>query len=136
MIKVPDVGALLHLNVLFGPTPKVTAFTLQLITDANALADTDINTTHTVAAGGGYTDKVLSNNPVIALNNGIAEAVWPVQTWTFTGALTGNATITGYQILAGTTLLHEENLTNFTPSRNGDQIEFTPRMRLGNGVPA
>lgn len=125
------------MNVLFGATAKATSFTLQLFTDSNAPADGDINTTHTVATGGGYVDKTLSNNATVSLNGGIPEAVWAAQTWTFTGALTASETIRGYQILAGTTLLFEETLgTPFTPANNGDQIIITPKFQLGNGTPA
>lgn len=58
-IKQFDAGGLAFLNILFGATAKQTTFTLQLITDANALADADTNSTHTVATGGGYADKTL-----------------------------------------------------------------------------
>lgn len=134
--KLPDVGGQLMLNVLFGATAKTTSFTLQLFTDANAPADGDINTTHTLAAGGGYADKTLSNNATVALETGIPVATWAAQTWTFTGALTSGATIRGYQVLAGTTLLFEETFgTPFTPANNGDQITFTPKFALGNGTP-
>lgn len=135
--KLPDVGGLNMLNVLFGSTAKTTSFTLQLFTDANAPADSDTNSTHTVASGGGYADKTLSNNATVAADgNGIPVATWAAQTWTFTGALTSGATIRGYQVLAGTTLLFEETFgTPFTPANNGDQMTFTPKFALGNGTP-
>jgi hypothetical protein len=138
-IKVPDVGGQAMLNILFGATAKPTTFTLALFTDAAAPADTDINTTHEVAVGGGYAAKTLSNNATVALNSGIPEATWALQTWTFTGPLTNavNKTIKGYQILSGTTLLYEEVLDQpFTPNYNGDQISITPKFQLGNGTPA
>lgn len=136
MIKVTDVGGQALLNVLFGATAKTTSFTLQLFTDSNVPADGDTNATHTVAAGGGYADKTLTNNATVALNGGIPEAVWAAQTWTFTGALTGNAIIRGYQVLSGTTVLFEETFgTPFTPANNGDQLTLTPKFQLGNGTP-
>jgi hypothetical protein len=135
-LKVTDAGGQNLLNVLFGATAKATTFTLQLFTDSNALADTDTNTTHTVATGGGYADKPLTNNATVALNGGIPEAVWGAQTFTFTGALTTNPTIKGYQVLAGTTLLFEELITNFTPANNGDTLTLTPKFQAGNGAPA
>ena len=136
MLKVTDVGGQQLLNTLFGATAKTTIFTLQLITDANALADTDTNASHTVATGGGYADKTLSNNATVALNGGIPEAVWAAQDFVFTGPLTGNPTIKGYQVLAGTTLLWEELIANFTPANNGDHITITPKFQAGNGTPA
>lgn len=135
-LKVTDAGGQNMLNVLFGATAKSTTFTLQLFADSNALADTDINTTHTVATGGGYADKTLTNNAAVSLNGGIPEAVWGAQTFTFTGALTTNPTIKGYQVLSGTTLLFEELITNFTPANNGDTLTLTPKFQAGNGTPA
>ncbi len=135
-IKLTDVGGQNLLNILFGATAKPTTFTLQLFTDSNAPADGDINTTHTVATGGGYADKTLSNNATVALNGGIPEASWTAQTWTFTGALTTNPTIKGYQVLNGTTLLFEETFgTPFTPANNGDALTLTPKFQIGNGTP-
>ena len=136
-IKVTDAGGQLFLNTLFGATAKATSFTLQLFTDSNAPADGDTNATHTVATGGGYADKTLANNATVGLDAGIPEAVWSAQTWTFTGALTTNPMIKGYQVLAGTTLLFEETLAApFQPANNGDQIVITPKFQLGNGTPA
>lgn len=136
-VKLPDVGGNQMLNVLFGATAKVTSFTLQLFTDANAPADSDTNATHTLASGGGYADKTLSNNATVANDgSGVPTATWSAQTWTFTGALNAGATIRGYQLLAGTTLLFEETFgTPFTPANNGDQLTLTPKFSLGNGVP-
>lgn len=135
-LKVSDVGGQLMLNVLFGATAKTTSFSLQLITDAGAAADSDINTTHTVAAGGGYAGKTLTNDATVALASGIPEAVWATQTWTFTGALTGPQDITGYQVLSGTTLLWVEKFAiAFTPVTNGDQLALAPKFKLGNGTP-
>lgn len=136
-IKQFDAGGLAFLNILFGATAKQTSFTLQLITDANALADADTNSTHTVATGGGYADKALSNNATVALDgSSIPKATWSAQTFTFTGPLTGNATIKGYQVLNGTTMLWGELITNFTPANNGDTLTITPSFQLGNGTPA
>lgn len=136
-VKVVDIGGQALLNILFGSTAKMTAFTIQLFTDSNALADTDINTTHTVPdATGGYVDKALTNNAVVALNGGIPEASWSSVTWTFTGPIQAGGTIRGYQILSGTTLIWEETLgTPFTPANNGDQLTLTPKFQLGNGTP-
>lgn len=136
-IKVVDAGGQFFLNVLFGATAKPTTFTVQLFTDSNAPADGNINTTHTVASGGGYVDKTMSNNATVALSSGIPEATWAALVWTFTGALAGTVSIKGYQVLSGTTLLWEELLAApFTPANNGDQLSITPKFRAGNGTPA
>lgn len=66
----------------------------------------------------------------------IPKATWAAQTYTFTGPLTGNTTIKGYQVLNGTTMLFGELITNFTPANNGDTLTITPSFQLGNGTPA
>ncbi len=136
-VKVTDAGASLLLEVAFGATAKVTSFTVQLFTDALGLADTDTNTTHDVPdATGGYVDKSLTNDAAVALSGGIPEAAWGPITWTFTGPIEAAASITGYQVLAGTTLLWAETLSvPFTPANNGDQFTLTPKFQLGNGTP-
>lgn len=135
--KLADIGGEQFLNVLFGATAKSTSFTVQLFTDSNALADSDIYTTHTLASGGGYIDKTLANDATIALSaDNIPEASWTSRVWTFTGPLTANPSIVGYQVLSGTTLLFAETLvTPFTPSNNGDQLTITVKFKLGNGTP-
>jgi hypothetical protein len=137
-IKLTDVGGQEFLNVLFGSTAKPTSFAVQLFTDANSPADADINTTHTVATGGGYVSKTLANDATVQLSaDFIPEASWSSLVWTFTGPLSGNPSITGYQVLHGTTLLFEETLaTAFTPANNGDQLTITTKFKLGNGTPA
>ena len=136
-LKVTDAGGLAILSILFAATAKPTTFTVRLITDSTALADADINTTHTVAVGGGYADKTLSNNATVSAVGGIPTAVWGDLTWTFTGALTTNPNITGYQVLNGTTLLFEEFFASpMTPATNGDQLVVTIKFQGGNGTPA
>lgn len=146
--KTTDVGGQSMLNVLFGATAKYGALTLQLFTDGTpTLADADINTTHELATGGGYADKTItSQSATVSLNgSNIPQAVWGLQTFTFTGALTNatNKTIKGYQILTGTTLLFEDLLRDgadaaitFTPANNGDILNITPKYVMGNGTPA
>jgi len=136
-IKLADIGGQQMLNVLFGATSKSTSFTVQLFTDSLGLADADIYTTHTLANGGGYVDKTLANDATVGLSaDNIPEAAWTSRVWTFTGPLTGNPSITGYQVLSGTTLLFAETLsTPFTPSNNGDQLTTTVKFKLGNGTP-
>ena len=137
-VKVMDEGGSLFMDILFGTATKITKFTIQLFTDTTALGDADINTTHTVPDDtGGYVDKTFSNNATIELNAGIPEAVWGPITWTFTGTIQGGASITGYQVLSGTTMLWAETLSvPFTPANNGDQFTLTPKFQMGNGTPA
>jgi len=136
-IRLTDTGGLFALGVLFGATAKPTSFTVQLFTDINPAADSDTNTTHTVAAGGGYADKTIVNDAAAEIDNGVPMVSWTALVWTFTGPLTGNPTIHGYQVLTGSTLIFEEVLDNpFTPTLSGDQLTIPLRFRLGNGTPA
>lgn len=135
-LNISDAGGQAFLDTLFGSRAKTTSFTVQLITDSVALADSNTDTTHTVADGGDYADQTLSNNAVISLVSLIPTATWGNLTWTFTGSLTNNVSITGYQVLAGTTLLWEEFFaTPFQPLLNGDEFSIIPRFQLGNGTP-
>jgi hypothetical protein len=135
--KIADVGGQYLLGVLYGATAKPTAFTIQLFTDSTAPADTHINTTHTKAVGGGYVDGEMTNDATIALDSsGRPIATWPAVSFAFTGPLTGPATITGYQVLQGTTLLFAETLaTPYQPEFSGDTLIITPSFVLGNGTP-
>lgn len=135
-IKLTDAGGQAFLNILFGAAAKPTSFAIQLFTDSNAPADGDTGATHTVATGGGYVDKTIGNNAAITLAGGIPQAAWDAQTWTFTGPLSGNAAIHGYQVFADGTLLFEETFAApFTPANSGDQLTLTPQFQLGNGTP-
>lgn len=133
-IFVPDEGGLAQLQDIFGAAD----FTLQLLTDSAAIADADTVTTHAVASGGGYADKTLLHTAAaFALNSGVPEVSWPLVTWIFTGTLDGTAQVTGYQVKKGGVLYFAERWpeATFEPVYEGKQISFTPRYRLGNGVP-
>jgi hypothetical protein len=134
--KVADVGGIKLLEVLFSSTAKITSFAIQLFTDSNAAADSNTNATHTVASGGGYASGTLTNNATVSSVGGIPTATWGEVVFEFTGALDAGATIKGYQVLTGTTLLFEEVLTTpFTPAKNGDQLGITVAYAHGNGTP-
>ena len=57
-------------------------------------------------------------------------AAYAQQTWTFTGALTTNATVFGYYVTRVTDLdlILAESFTSFTPANNGDLINLTPAI--------
>jgi hypothetical protein len=136
--KITDAGGQRFLSILFGTTAKDTEFVLQLFTDSVAVADSNTTSTHTIPTGqAGYEDKTLANDATISTTaGGVPVATWGAQTFTFTGALTGNASIKGYQIKTGTTLLAAELLPSaFLPANNGDTLIITPSMILGNGSP-
>lgn len=89
----------------------------------------------TEAAGGGYTSKSLTGSSWTVTTNGSgeAEAVYAAQTFTFTGALTGTATVYGYFVVnssSGLLLWAERFSSSYTPAVNGDAITFTPTFQL------
>ena len=141
-MKLVDEGADSIMSVWAGAEAKKTSFTLRLFTDNTAHADDDTVTDRTAAAGGGYADITLypegGSAPagVVSSVGGIVQIAWAQQTFTFTGALTGSATIYGYMIFSGSTLFVEEMTTQFTPANNGDTYKVTPIIQIGNGTPA
>lgn len=136
MLVATDAGTSLFLNILFGASSKLTAFTLELFTDTLPISDSDTTSTHTVAAGGGYTAKTFYPDAAVALSGGVSQAVWDPITFEFSGILTGNPSIYGYRVVSSGTLLWQELLeTAFTPENLGDALTIVPRFKLGNGSP-
>jgi len=130
-----DVGAV---DVLTDYFKSGVDFTLQLFTDNASPARGDTNASRTVPdATGGYADKTLTVAGATVSDPAIPQVAWAQQVFTFTGAIQGAGTIYGYQILRGTTLITQELLAvPFTPANNGDHIDITPIIQLGNGDPA
>lgn len=142
-LKLIDAGADSILSVYAGAEAKPTSFTLRLFTDNATLADGDVVGDRTAAAGGGYADITLypeggsAPAATVSTSGGIVQIAWAQQTFTFTGALTSDATIYGYMIFDNSsTLLVEELTTNFQPQNNGDTYKVTPIIKIGNGTPA
>lgn len=136
--KITDAGGQRFLNILFGTTAKDTTYTLQLYTDSNATTDASTTSTHTVPTGqAGYADYSMSNDASVTTNgSGIPIATWAAHEFSFTGPLDSSASIIGYQVITGTTLLFAETLPiAFTPVHNGDTLIVTPSIILGNGTP-
>lgn len=137
-----DIGADQILKAYFNnawPTSKDLA--LKLYTNDYTPVDTSAKANFTEAAGGGYDDKHLSNASwTVTPANDPSDAVYAEQTWTFTGPLTGNATVYGYFIVddngAGELVWGERFATSFTPANNGDQIKVTPKFQMSKGTPA
>lgn len=141
MIKLTDEGGLYILNCLFNGTALPSTLYVQLFTAGGTLADADMNDTRAEASGGGYASLTINAaENTVYLDGGIPTAEWDVQTFTFTGPLTGNATIYGYQVIsmsdASFPVLFEELLaTPFKPMATGDILKITPKVQLGNGAP-
>lgn len=94
-------------------------------------AETDTASSYTVAAGGGYADKTLTGASWTVTPGAPGTASYAQQTWTFTGALTTNATIYGYLAIRATSLdimLAEKFSSSFTPANNGDTLKLTPQI--------
>ncbi len=140
-ITLADVGADEILKTYFNNTRPVGGndLTLKLFTNDITPADTDTAATYTEASGGGYAAKTLTNGSwTITVANDPSDAVYAEQVWTFTGPLTGSATIYGYFVVdADGTLIYAERLgQSFTPSQNGDQLKITPKFQLSKGTPS
>ena len=139
-LTLVDVGADCILKTYFNNTRPAGGnnFTLKLFTSNTTPADTDTAATYTEAAGGGYAAKTLTNGSfTVTVGNDPSDAVYAQQTWTFTGALTGNATIYGYYVVdADGVLQWAERLgAAYTPANNGDALNVTPKFQLSKGTP-
>lgn len=139
-MTVQDVGAEAGLKIQFNNVRAVGGnnLTLKLFTSNTTPADTDTAATYTEAAGGGYAAKTLTMGSwTVSIAAGIAQAAYAEQTWTFTGALTGNPSVYGYYVVdADNTLIFSERLDAlFTPTANGDILRVTPVYKLSKGTP-
>lgn len=139
-MTVQDVGAEAALKIQFNNVRATGGnnLTLKLFTSDTTPADTDTAATYTEATGGGYVSKTLTMGSwTVNITGGIAQAAYAEQTWTFTGALTGNPTIYGYYVVdADNVLLCSERLgASFTPATNGDILRVTPVYKRSKGTP-
>lgn len=134
-LLVPDVGEVLLLkNALNFSGAVVENQTIKLYATNVTPAEGDTAGSYTEAAGGGYASKALTGaNWVVATATGTTTATYPIQTWTFTGALTTNTTIYGYFVVgttSGTLLWAELAAATFQPASNGDTYSVTPAIQL------
>lgn len=139
-LTLADVGADCFLKTYFNNTRPAGGnnFTLKLFVSNTTPADTDTAGTYTEAAGGGYAAKTLTNGSfTITVGNDPSDAVYAIQTWTFTGALTTNPTIYGYYVVDSDGVLQwaERLGASFTPATSGDQLSVTPKFQLSKGTP-
>ena len=139
-MTVADIGAEAALKIQFNNVRATGGnnLTLKLFTSDTTPADTDTQATYTEATGGGYASKALAMGSwTVSIVSNIAQAAYAEQTWTFTGALTGNPTIYGYYVVDGdNVLLCAERLgASFTPTTNGDILRVTPVYKRSKGTP-
>ena len=133
-VKLIDAGGVRMLTVMFGGTSE---FECVLFTDTLAVTDNGVAVNHTEAFGGGYASKTLTGTPVVALVGGIPTVTFPQVTFEFTGPLTTNLDIRGYEVVeisSGITIF-EEVFANAVRPIAGDLLPIIPRCQLGNGVP-
>lgn len=110
--------------------------TLRLFT--NTYTPTDLSTVGelTEASGGTYSAKVLSvESWTASIVEGIVTAVYPLQDFDMSAALTGGATVKGYYLTTPDLLVGAFALeTPFTPNVTGTIYSVVPRIRFSNGV--
>lgn len=139
-IMTPDVGCDVILKAFFNNTRAAGGnnLTLKLFTNNVTPAQTDTASTYTEAAGGGYAAKTLTAGSwTVTAANDPSDAVYALQTFTFTGALTSTATVYGYYVVdADGVLVFSEAITPFQPANNGDAINITPKFQMSAGTPA
>lgn len=133
-IIIPNAAEQLWLKHVLNQTAPEDQ-TLKLFTNNVTPDDTFTESSFTEASGGGYANKPLVGTSwSIATNaNDEAEATYVAQTYTFTGALTGGATIYGWYLTettSGLLLACERNASSITPVNNGDNIIINPRLQL------
>lgn len=129
-LLVPNTGEVIALEYLVNKNATQRDLIYGLFATNVTPAETDTAGTYTEAAGGGYAAKTLTGASWTVNGGAPSEASYAQQTWTFTGALTTNATIYGYFVIRATDvdLVLAETFTSFTPANNGDQILLTPKI--------
>lgn len=131
-LVICNSAEIVALKAFVGHTMQNENMNLRLFTSAGITpADTDTAGTYTgsEAAGGAYAAKsIVGANWSVGAN----PITYTAQTWTFTGALTGSATIYGYFMTRVTTadlMIAEKFASSFQPLNNGDN--YTINLQLG-----
>lgn len=135
-VVIPNGGEVILLDAASGKT-VATAWTLRLYTAISpALANSTVVAHLTEATGGGYAAKALTAANWVTTPGSPTSSAYPLQTFTFTGALSGNPAILGYYITrADGSLVAVEALgASYTPLANGDTLDVTPTITLGSVV--
>lgn len=134
VLVVPNAGEAIMLDAITGKTPATT-WTLRLYTVISpALGNASVVANFTEAAGGGYAAKALTAANWVTTPGSPGSTAYPLQTFTFTGALTTNPNILGYYITrADGSLVYAEPLAaSYTPANNGDTLDVTAILTLGS----
>ena len=135
-VVIPNGGEVILLDAATGKT-VATGWTLRLYTAISpALANSTVVGQLTEATGGGYAAKALTAANWVTTPGSPTSSAYPLQTFTFTGALSGNPAILGYYITrADGSLVAVEALgASYTPLANGDTLDVTPTITLASTV--
>ena len=133
-LVVPNGGEVILIDAATGKT-AATAWTLRLYTVISpALGNASVVANFTEATGGGYAAKSLTAASWVTTPGSPTSSAYPLQTYTFTGALTTNPNILGYYVTrANGDLVYAEPLAaQFTPANNGDTLDVTPIITLAS----
>ena len=133
-LVVPNQGERLMLDAATGKTTPATPWTLRLFVNNHTPANGDTEADYTEAAGGGYAAIPLDETAWTTTPGSPTASVQPQQTFTFTGALTANASIYGYYVTDDNDkLVYAEKLAApFQPQNLGDNLKVTARLTLGS----
>lgn len=139
-LTIADVGADAFLKARFNNEwPASTKdLTLRLFVNDVTPLDTHTAANYTEATGGGYVVKTLTcGGWTITPGNDPSDAVYPVQVFTFSGALSTNPNIYGYYVTDGDGVLQwaERLVAAFTPVSDGDRLSVTAKFQLSKGTP-
>lgn len=139
---VTDKGADQILKAYFNDSwPASKDLTINLFVNDYDPTETSELADFVIADGGGYAAKVLScGSWTVTPANDPSDAIYAEQVWTFTGPLTGLASVYGYVVTdADSIVVFAEKLGTgfpFQPLLNGDTISVTPKFQASKGTPA
>ena len=139
-LVLADVGAAMQLKAIFNNVWPAGGknLTLKLYTNNYTPLDSSTAGNFTEATGGGYAAKTLANGSWTQSNvGGIEQVLYALQSFIFTGALTGNPAIYGYFVVDadGVLVWAELIAAPFTPANNGDHLDITPKYQASKGTP-
>jgi len=133
-LVVPNAAEVILLDGATGKT-AATAWTLRLYTAISpALANTTVVAHLTEATGGGYVAIALTAANWVTTGGSPTSSAYPIQTFTFTGALSGSVAVLGYYITRadGSLVAIEALGASYTPLANGDTLAVTPTITLAS----
>lgn len=121
----------LMLQLICNKTNDNVDLTLHLFSNNVTPAEADTAAAYTEVSGGGYASKTLTGASWTVTTGAPSEMSYAEQTFTFT-SVPGTATVYGYMVKRGATLLWAERLpaAPFTVAAAGDEVRVTPKFTL------